>query len=766
MKGFIVNKTYRIREGRAYVQLFGRLENGESFVTINYFRPYLYVKETDLKKAQKIENFEFEKTSFKNFSNEKVVKVILDLPADVPTVRKNFEEFGVPCFEADIHFSQRFLIDHDIKSTLDIDGDYEVGDFIDRIYNEPDLTPSDFIPKLKVLSIDIETDPLASKIFCLSFVQEDYKKVFIVSSKKLKNAVSFETERDLLEAFQEKVMELDPDIITGWNVIDFDLNVLRERFRKKKIPFALGRENVPTKLKIEKDFFRDSKAYIPGRQVLDGLFLLRASHISLPDYKLNTAAQVLLKDKKLIDFKSAKEDINEIYENNPQRLVDYNLKDSQLVLDIFEKTNVLDLAIRKSFITGIDLNRVSATIASLDSVYIRESLKRGIVVPTTRFAEKEEQIKGAYVMESKPGIYDYILVLDFKSLYPTLMITFNIDPYDFVGKKKGKGLVCAPNGACFRNAQGILPSIIKDIMKHRDEVKKKKDLISSFALKTLLASFYGALGSPVCRFFSMDMANAITAFARFTIKETAELIRKEGYEVIYSDTDSIFVVSKAKNIKEAKKVGEKLQKTINTYYDKIIPKKYDRKSYLELEYEKCFVKFLMPRLRGSEKGAKKRYAGLLIKNGKEKIDFTGLEFVRRDWTELSKTFQLTLLDLIFHEKDVQSFVKKFVEDLKKGKYDKQLVYRKSLRKPVEEYVKTTPPHVKAARKMDVLDSNIIQYIITTDGPEPLSNIKHEIDYDHYINKQIKPIADSVLCFYDLTFDDLIEGNSQKTLFNY
>jgi len=345
------------------------------------------------------------------------------------------------------------------------------------------------------------------------------------------------------------------------------------------------------------------------------------------------------------------------------------------------------------------------------------------------------------------------------------MITFNIDPYDFVGKKKGKNLVCAPNGACFRNAQGILPSIIKDIMKHREEVKKKKDLVSSFALKTLLASFYGALGSPVCRFFSMDMANAITAFARFTIKETAELIRKEGYEVIYSDTDSIFVVSRAKNVKEADKVGEKLQKTINSYYDKIIPKKYGRKSYLELEYEKCFVKFLMPKLRGSEKGAKKRYAGLLIKNGKEEIKFTGLEFVRRDWTELSKTFQLTLLDLIFHEKDVQSFVKKFVEDLKKGKYDKQLVYRKSLRKPIEEYV-VTPPHVKAAKKMEVIDSSLIQYVITTDGPEPLSNIKHEIDYDHYINKQIKPIADSVLCFYDLTFDDLIKGNSQKTLFNY
>jgi len=174
----------------------------------------------------------------------------------------------------------------------------------------------------------------------------------------------------------------------------------------------------------------------------------------------------------------------------------------------------------------------------------------------------------------------------------------------------------------------------------------------------------------------------------------------------------------------------------------------------------------MPRARGSEKGAKKRYAGLINKKGKEKIEFTGLEFVRRDWTELSKKFQLELLDRIFHKKEVADFVKKFVDDLKKGKYDSLLVYRKALRKELSEYVKTPPPHVKAARLLDKIEDNVIKYVITENGPEPIQKLKSKLDYEHYITKQIKPLADSVLSFYSVNFDDLLQGNKQKTLFSY
>ncbi|MGV8168583.1 MAG: DNA polymerase domain-containing protein, partial [Candidatus Nanoarchaeia archaeon] len=217
---------------------------------------------------------------------------------------------------------------------------------------------------------------------------------------------------------------------------------------------------------------------------------------------------------------------------------------------------------------------------------------------------------------------------------------------------------------------------------------------------------------------------------------------------------------------------EQIEKEINIYYDREIQENHGVKSHLELEFEKIFIKFFMPKVRGSEEGAKKRYAGLLWKEGKEEIDFTGLEFVRRDWTEVSKKFQLELLDLVFHDKEFKAYIKKFIKDLLAGKYDDLLVYRKALRKDTEEYTKTTPPHVKAARMLDKITSNIIDYIMTTDGPVPIQLIekdkeqktnKYKIDYEHYIDKQIKPLADSILCFYDTNFDDLQNGHSQRSL---
>ena len=195
-------------------------------------------------------------------------------------------------------------------------------------------------------------------------------------------------------------------------------------------------------------------------------------------------------------------------------------------------------------------------------------------------------------------------------------------------------------------------------------------------------------------------------------------------------------------------------------------KKLDLDNFLELEFEKTYIRFMMPKIRGTDIGAKKRYAGLLIKDGKEKIDFTGLEFVRRDWTDLSKKFQLELLDKIFHKQEVVDYIKKFVETLQKGKYDNLLVYKKAIRKPLDKYVKTTPPHVKAARKLDKLTSNIIAYVMTTEGPEPVQKIKHKLDYNHYIEKQIKPIADSILVFYNQKFDNLLTDSKQTSLFRF
>jgi DNA polymerase II len=200
----------------------------------------------------------------------------------------------------------------------------------------------------------------------------------------------------------------------------------------------------------------------------------------------------------------------------------------------------------------------------------------------------------------------------------------------------------------------------------------------------------------------------------------------------------------------------------------MIKKEHHRTSYLELEFEHVFVKFLMPTIRGSETGAKKRYAGIIVKDGKEDMEFTGLEAVRSDWTDLAKEFQTTLLRKIFDGKDPGKYVREIVDELRAGKLDDKLVYRKRVRKELENYTKTTPPHVKAARLLEKrtkspITSNVIHYLMTEKGPEPQGYVEAKLDYEHYIEKQLRPIADSILSFQGKKLADFLKGSQQKGL---
>ncbi|MFH1408400.1 MAG: DNA polymerase II [Nanoarchaeota archaeon] len=775
MKAFVVYPTYRTvkEDGKdvAYVHLFGRLENGESFHSISKFRPYFWIKKSDLAKAKKIGSFDPEEPGFTTYDGKDVVKVVLDIPRQVPDLRKAFEDEGIVCYEADIRFSYRFMMDHHILGSSDISGKHEKGEYVDRIYHDPEFKEASFAPTLKVLSFDIETDKTAKKLFSIALHGDGVSEVMLVHKEKVKHATSYATEKEALQAFVDKVRELDPDIILGWNVIDFDLNVLQQMCRNNGVSFCLGRELKESSLRLSQDFFRESGANLSGRQVLDGIAVLKNSFIRLEDYKLGTAAEFFLGEKKLIGDENKARQIEDAYKNNPQLLVDYNLKDAVLTLQVLEKSGALALTIQRSLLTGMPLERVSASIASLDSLYLRELQKKRIVAPSVVHQEQETQTKGGHVMSSKPGIYEFILVHDFKSLYPSIIRTFNIDPVSYIGMdKKGKDIVKAINGACFRNEDGILPRLIQNLWAQRDKAKKVKNEYASKSIKILMNSFYGVLANPRCRFYNSNIANAITHTGQHLIKLSAEKAREKGYEVIYGDTDSIFTLSGATSLKEAEKIGKGIQDEINVFYEQYIKNEFHRENFMELEFEKVFIKFMMPTVRGSTVGAKKRYAGIVMKDDKEKLEFTGLEFVRSDWTALAKKFQLELLDKIFHEKEVAKYIRTFITDLKKGKYDDLLVYKKSIRKDLKEYVKTTPPHVKAARKLEAagkkLESTSVHYLMTEQGPEPVQIQKSKIDYEHYIDKQVKPIADSVLSFYDTNFDDVIMNSKQQTLFGF
>ncbi|MEK6792185.1 MAG: DNA polymerase II [Nanoarchaeota archaeon] len=774
MKAHIVNISSITNEDKTFIQIFGRLENQKSFATVIPFIPYFYIREQDLSKAKNVlEKAIIEKTKFTNKEQESVLKISHENKTELIKIIKVVHQKNLNTYEADLSPTMRYIIDNDLYNTIEITGETEPSELVDVIFKEAKIKPTHANIALKVLSLDIETNKNIEELFCIGLYSHNYEKTFIKSDKKVDGAISCKTEAEVLSKFREEVIKFDPDIITGWHVIDFDLNYLRKKFEEHNIPFNFGRTNENIRLKIEDNFFRNSSANIPGRQILDGLNLIKDPFIKeapsikskeFKSYSLENVSQEMLGEGKIIKGKDRHKELEELYKTDKKKLIEYNIQDCKLAYKLLIQTKILDLAIERSILTGLPLNRLTGSIVAFDSLYIREARNRGIVSPTLHYKQKEERIKGGYVMEPKPGIYHNVLVLDFKSLYPSIIKTFNIDPISMLEKKE-RGSIETPNKVYFKNNEGILPQIIEKLHNERERAKKEERELSSYAIKIIQNSFFGVLASPNCRYFSLDLANAITYSGQEIIQLTAKKIEEKNLKVIYSDTDSVFLNANVEKIK-AKELGLELQKYINNFYENYIKEKYNRKSYLELEFKKYYIALMLPKVRNSkiETGSKKRYAGLVENNGKESLEIVGLEAIRGDWTEAAKDFQIELLTKVFHKEDPIQFIKDYIKKIREGKIDSKLIYRKSIRKDLDKYTKITPPHVKAARLLDSMESNLVEYYITENGPEPLQKHKHKIDYEHYIEKQITPIADTVLSFFNTSIDEIIKGSKQKTLF--
>jgi len=763
-KGFIVHASYVVKE-KPYIILLVRTEREKSglYQLVFEYYPYFYVP-TLIDSPLIIDS---KKTNIRAMdTGEPLYRVTLRDPKNVPLLRKKFEEMNIPTYEADIRFVNRFMIDHGLTTLLFFEekGESEISLYPCRsiyadIKSAKETEKSISMNNLRVLSLDIETDN-SGNLLCASIYAPDHEQSIILGKKvNDSKVINVESEKEFLERLFKMIKDYDPDILTGWNFIDFDLRILRDKAKKHKVNFDFSRDGKGVDLRIMKSFFKVSSAKAGGIMIIDGIQLLRDAYIDLEDYKLETAAQQFLKKGKLIKGSARGKVIEKYYEDEPEKLLEYNLNDARLVYEILQKSKALDIAIEKSIITGLTLDRVGGNISAMDSLYLRELRKRGFAAPTTLYKEKERPITGGYVKEPLPGIYVNTVVLDFKSLYPSIILTFNIDPLSHnLALLDSKSLLYSPNGTPFlRDEEGVLPVIISRIWKRRQIAKNEGNKLRSYALKIIMNSMFGALANPSCRYFNLKIADSITSFGRSIIKHTAEFIERKGYKVIYSDTDSVFIDTGIHAYERAVKFGKSIVKEINEHYKKWVREHYKRESYLELEFEKVYEKLIFFKTRKGREGAKKRYAGIIHGN----LDIVGLEAVRSDWTPLARNFQRELLLRVFNNEDIDSFIARYIGDLKKGKYDSLLVYKKALRKPLESYTKTTPPHVKAARMLKRLDTNIIEYVITVNGPEPVSKRIHPIDYDHYVEKQLKPIAESILNVINKKF-----YTSQRTLSNF
>ena len=284
--------------------------------------------------------------------------------------------------------------------------------------------------------------------------------------------------------------------------------------------------------------------------MLDGLALLRGAFVRLDDYRLETAARAILGTGKLFGPEHRAAEIERAWREDPAALAAYNLHDARLVLEILARTGLVELTVRRSLLTGMQLDRVGAQIAAVDSLYLRALRARGRVAPSVRPAEgpaARVTIQGGLVLDSVPGLYRNILVFDFKSLYPSLIRTFNIDPLTHVPPGRMAAtppdrLIRTPSGAAFRRDEpGILPEVVARLAAERARGRAAGDAVGAQATKILMNSLFGVLGASASRLFSPAVANAITTAGQHVIRLAAAAVERAGHRVIYGDTDSLFV---------------------------------------------------------------------------------------------------------------------------------------------------------------------------------------------------------------------------------
>jgi DNA polymerase-2 len=288
--------------------------------------------------------------------------------------------------------------------------------------------------------------------------------------------------------------------------------------------------------------------------------------------------------------------------------------------------------------------------------------------------------------------------------------------------------------------------------------------VASNAIKILMNSFYGVLGTSACRFSNPALANSITGTGKEILLWSKQWFEARGYKVLYGDTDSLFVSSGMEDENAAREQGAELARTLNGELAEYIQSRWSVRSRLSLKFEKLYLRLFLPRARNSTRGASKRYAGLKQGKGENVVEFVGMEVVRSDWTALAKEVQRELYQRLFTDQPVDAYLLDVVKRVRSGALDDSLVYRKNLRKRAQEYTATTPPHVAAARKSAQPMGRSISYVMTTAGPEPMDNVQHPIDREHYVDKQVRPVAEPVLDTLGLDFELTVGDQGQLRMF--
>lgn len=691
------------------------------------------------------------------------------------SLEKVLRKGNIDVYEADIRPHERYLMERFITAPVSFSGTPDA----DGVLCNAQIKPaSDYRPTLRLASLDIETTA-RGELYSIAIEGCGQRQVYMLGppnggNEPLDFTLEYcDTRAQLLERLNQWLAEHDPDAIIGWNVIQFDLRVLHEHAQRLQVPLRLGRGGDEMGWREHGSRNNHFFAEVSGRLVIDGVEALRSATWSFPSFSLENVSRTLLGDGKAIDTPYQRMDeINRMFAEDKPALARYNIKDCELVTRIFAKTGLLSFLLERATVTGLPADRSGGSVAAFCHLYIPLMHRQGFVAPN--LGERlPEASPGGFVMDSQPGLYESVLVLDYKSLYPSIIRTFLIDPVGLVvGLREPDPKQSVPGfrGARFSRSRHCLPAMVERVWEGREAAKREANAPLSQALKIIMNAFYGVLGSSGCRFFDSRLASSITLRGHEIMLKTRELIEEQGYTVIYGDTDSTFVwLGRAHGQQEAAEIGRALVARVNQWWRAHLEREFGLSSALELQYETHFRRFLMPTVRGAEEGSKKRYAGLVTAaDGTEEVVYKGLESVRTDWSPLARAFQQELYLRIFKRQPYQDYVRDYVHRTLAGELDDLLVYRKRLRRRLDDYERNVPPHVRAARLADEYNDQLgrprqyqrggwISYVMTLAGPEPLEVRRAAIDYDHYVTRQLQPLADAILPFVGDDFSTLIGG---------
>jgi DNA polymerase-2 len=773
LEGFLLTRNWRDTPGGIELEFWFSTAEGPLCALVRGEHSVFFLPESALQQARAVlgetPGLEVKPVKLRSFAMEPVVGLYFRQYRQARRAADQLRASGLDPLEADINPADRYLMERFVAGSACLQGEVRRrGRFL--LLEDPAVKAGTYLPALKVVSFDIETAMEGLHLYSIAVHGKsdagEVRKVFMLGEGATQDYVdTCATQEAVLQAFLDWIVEYDPDVLIGWNVVNFDTRYLQRVADYLGRRLLLGRERRPGHWRELDDDGERYTVQFPGRVILDGIELLRAAFYRFESFSLENVARTLLGEGKMLHGSDRGGEITRQFLEDKTSLAAYNLKDCELVSEIFATTGMLDFAVARSAMTGLNPDRMGGSVASFDNLYLPRLHRAGYVAPNA--SVEHTASPGGFVLDSMPGIYDHVLVLDFKSLYPSIIRTFFIDPLGLAlgmsGELPDASTVPGFLGARFAREGHILPALIQQLWQQRDSAKVADDQPLSQAIKIIMNSFYGVLGTPGCRFFDARLATSITRRGHQILGRTRDAIEDVGHRVIYGDTDSVFVwIQDAQSDEQAQAAGKQLERDLNVWWCDRIREEFGLDSVLELQFETHFKRFLMPTIRGSDKGSKKRYAGVVAGKDGDQLVFKGLESVRTDWTRLARVFQEELYGRIFRQERYADYVKELTARVLAGKEDAQLVYRKRLRRRLEDYQRNVPPHVQAARLCAERGLPVptrgswVDYVITTSGAEPAARPLAPLDYQFYVDRQLAPVADGILGFVGSSFSALTE----------